>query len=129
MRWVIFFLISYFANAKHLQLFDGFRAQVLHDVLLAAWRVVAHVVFEHLAERCVGRNADRFKAHVFVDELSEFFRADFAETFESSDFETGLADFLGGLVAFGFVVAVFGHLLVAHAEKRRLQDVQVLLFY
>ena len=98
-------------------------------MLLAAWRVVAHVVFEHLAECCVGRNAHGFEAHVFVDELSEFFRADFAKTFESCDFETGLADFLRGLVAFGFVVAVLGHLLVTHAEKRRLQDVQVLLFH
>ena len=98
-------------------------------MFLAHRSVVAHVVFEHLAERSVGRNADRFKAHVFVDELTEFFRADFAKTFESCDFETGLADFLRCLVAFGFVVAVLGHLLVAYAEKRRLQDVQVLLFH
>ena len=70
--------------------------------------------------------------HVFADEQLEVLGIHFAQAFESGDFQVLLVDFLGRLVAFLFVVAVEGLLLVlavADAEKRCLQDVEVLFLY
>ena len=70
--------------------------------------------------------------HVFADKQLEVLGIHLAQAFESGDFQVLLVDFLRGLVAFLFVVAVEGLLLVlavAHAEERRLQYVEVLLLH
>ena len=67
---------------------------------------------------------DFAQAHLFADELREFFRADFAEAFEPRDFRFA-AEFLGCVIALGFSVAVNGFLLVSDAEQRRFQNIDV----
>jgi len=56
--------------------------------------------------------------------LFEFGRRDFAETFEAGNLAR-LAEFGGGLIAFGFGVTIDRLLFVADAEERRLEDLKV----
>jgi hypothetical protein len=74
------------------------------------------------------------QAHLFAEELREFFWADSAQAFESRDL--GLeAEFLHRGVALSFTVAIDRFLLVraglsdAHAEERRLQHKHVAVVY
>ena len=75
-------------------------------------------------DRVVLRQAHPVQAHVLADELLELRRGDLAETFESRDLHPRAA-LLDGAHALLFGVAVVGHLLVAHAEERRLEDIEV----
>ena len=70
--------------------------------------------------------------HVFADEQLEVLGIHFTEAFEARDFQIFLVDFLRGVVAFLFVVAVerlFLVLTVTHAEERGLQNVEVLFLH
>ena len=70
--------------------------------------------------------------HVFADEQLEVLGIHFTEAFEARDFQIFLVDFLRGVVAFLFVVAVerlFLVLAVTDAEQRGLQNVEVLFLH
>ena len=66
------------------------------------------------------------KANVLTDEVAEFVRGDFAESFETGDLGFG-ATFLNRGETFFFAVAIASDLFVAHAEEGGLEDVEVAL--
>ena len=96
----------------------------VNDELLALHGVLAHIIFQQFLDAEVVAQDDRFKAHVGTNEATELVGGDFAQTFESGDLGLLTAFLLGG-DAFLVGVTVVGLLLVAHAEQRRLQDVDM----
>ena len=98
--------------------------QIVDDELLAFHGVLAHVVFQQLLDAEVVAKDDRLKPHVGTDKATELVRGDFAQTFESGDLGL-LAAFLLGGDAFLVGVTIIGLFLVAHAEQRRLQDIDM----
>ena len=100
------------------------NSQIVDDEFLAFHGVLAHVVFQQFLDAEVVAQDDRFKPHVGTDEAAELVGGDFAQAFESCDLGL-LAAFLLGGDAFLVGVTIVGLLLVAHAEQRRLQDVDM----
>src|SRR6267142_5834387 len=57
--------------------------EVLHDVILPLWRVFAHIKGQDSGGVCLRRVLDLAQAHVFADELFEFARRNFSQSFET----------------------------------------------
>ena len=96
-----------------------FDFQVVDDKLLALWGVLAHVEGEHVFNSHTLCYDDWVETDVFTDKVLKLIGGDFAQAFEASDLGLGLALFHRG-AALLVGIAVAGHLLVAHAEERRL---------
>src|SRR5574344_2505379 len=94
----------------------------IHDVVLALRRVAAHVELDGLLDVHVVRARHRRQAHVLADEALEVLLVDLAETLEARDL-AALAALLDRALALVVRVAEVVLLLVAHAEERRLEDV------
>ena len=58
---------------------------MLHDVVFALGRVLAHVEAEDFRRVVARGELDFAQAHVFPDELFELARIDFAQAFEARD--------------------------------------------
>ena len=87
-------------------------------------RIFAHIKFEsgllHRCWRCSPRMVRRMSSEMkLLNSLGEIF----TESLEAR--HLGLTDFLEGLVAFLFAIAIDRSLFVAHAEERRFEKVNV----
>jgi len=85
--------------------------QVFHDVILALWRVLAHVKAKDVLGVNLGRVFHPAQAHVVANELLELGGGDFAQPFESGNLRLA-AQGLRCRVALGFGVAINGLLLL-----------------
>ena len=121
---LLHYMIVYSENLQLVHLRVVLNPQVLDDELLALHSVLAHVVFQQFLDAEVVAKDDRLKPHVGADETTELVGGDFAQAFESGDLGL-LAAFLLGGDAFLVAIAVVGLFLVAHAEQRGLQDIDM----
>src|SRR5690606_9551965 len=104
------------------------HAEIFDDEALAVRGVLAHVEGEQVVAAVEVLQADRLQADVVADEVFEFAGTDFAEALEAGDLGV-LAELVQGGLFLGLAVAVEGLLLGAHAEERRLQNVDMAVGY
>ena len=93
----------------------------IHDVVLALGSVAAHVELDRLLDIVVVGAGHRRKTHVPADEILELLGVQLAEPLEARDLAAAAA-LLDGALALLVGEAVVLLLLVAHSEKRSLEN-------
>src|SRR5690606_34657785 len=99
------------------------RREVVDDEVAALGRVLAHEELEAALDLAHRADVDRHEPDVLADELAELLRTDLAEPLEAG--HLGALDRRDRRVALVLRIAVAGLGLVADAEERRLEDVDV----
>lgn len=107
--------------------FIVFDAEVVHDEFPSLGCVVAHIEAEDTFYVEILVQEHGVEPDIFAYEVLELVGRDFTKTFEACDF--GIGGVFDGVDAFFVGIAVVCFLLVAHAEQRCLEDVDVSCAY
>src|SRR3984893_19467925 len=91
-----------------------------HDVFATIRRVFAHIKLEKRLDRVRVVDADPGESHVRADESLEFSRRNFPKSLKPRHLAT--PKLLYGIITFRLRVAINRRFLVAHAEKRGLEN-------